>query len=62
MPQRLQDWDFPGIWLEKNNYHIRIKPNLLYVTENSNSPSCIRVLVQTEEGGEKSKVDMNSLK
>lgn len=42
----------------------RLKPNILYVTENSTVPSCIRVLVQSEENqeGGKQKLDVSHLK
>jgi len=42
----------------------RLKPNILYVTENSTVPSCIRVLVQSEDSqeGGKQKLDVSHLK
>jgi len=42
----------------------RLKPNIMYMTENSAAPSCIRVLVQLEESqeGGKQKLDVSHLK
>jgi len=41
-----------------------LKPNVLYITENSNTPTCIKVLVQNEDSTEteKQRLDASSVK
>ncbi len=56
---KYQEWHF----LCNNNFNnlSRLKSNILYVTENSSQPSCLRILVSLEdkEEGKKKEKDHN---